>query len=435
MEQPTTNWMGFLKAALGRVKYFYLIKPLTLISNFILIAILARQLGTEQYGIIVLILAVTGVIMTVLEFRSSEATVRYFMRALGDGSRDRARGYLCIGLALDAALAAVLALAAYFSSERIATSFFEDSNLAYAIFIYLSSGAFLFLGGTTSAVLQSQERFLTMNLLDFGHKLFRLGWVAYADLSITTVMTGFAVSNLLYCLALAATALPVAGRLTRHGGFLVEKNMMKEFLSFSVTTFLSSLLKFGQRDFDKLILGIFAAPAVVGVYDIIKRFAGLLPWVTFPFDVAAYPAMIRMYRDQRYADLLGRVLLVSKIAFMASAGVGVVIFLFLPLIADIFRIASNDENRLVLGILLACNAIINTLWFVRPVSNAIGRPRYSVIMNAIMSASVILLLFLLVPDLGLIGAAAANLAAAMIAFIGWAKIYYSVISDWRKQYA
>ena len=117
MEQPTTNWKGFLKAALGRVKYFYLIKPLTLISNFILIAILARQLGTEQYGIIVLILAVTGVIMTVLEFRSSEATVRYFMRALGDGSRDRARGYLCLGVVLDAALAAVLALAAHFFSE------------------------------------------------------------------------------------------------------------------------------------------------------------------------------------------------------------------------------------------------------------------------------------------------------------------------------
>lgn len=435
MEQPTTNLMGFLKAALGRVKYFYLIKPLTLISNFILIAILARQLGTEQYGIIVLILAVTGVIMTVLEFRSSEATVRYFMRALGDGSRDRARGYLCLGVALDAVLAAVLALAAYFSSEGIATAYFEDKNLTYAIFIYLSSGAFLFLSGTSSAVLQSHEQFLTMNLLDFGHKLFRLGWVLFADLSITSVMTGYAISNLLYCLALAAAALPVAVRLTRDGGFLVERAMVKEFLSFSMTTFFSSLFKFGQRDIDKLILGVFVAPAVVGVYDIIKRIAGLLPWVTFPFDVAAYPAMVRFYRDQRYTELHERILLVSRIAFLASVGVGLVIFLLFPLIAGIFGIMATDQYSMVLAALLCSYALTNTLWFVRPVSNAIGRPGYSVIMNAIMSVSLVLLLFMWVPDLGLIGAAGANLAAVLIVFVGWVKIYCSVNAGWRKHYA
>lgn len=432
MEQPTTNWMGFLKAALGRVKYFYLIKPLTLISNFILIAILARQLGTEQYGIIVLILAVTGVIMTVLEFRSSEATVRYFMRALGDGSRDKARGYLCLGVALDVVLAAVLALAAYFSSESIATAYFEDKNLTYAIFIYLSSGAFLFLSGTSSAVLQSREQFLTMNLLDFGHKLFRLGWVLFADLSITSVMTGYAISNLLYCLALAAAALPVVARLTRDSGFLVERAMVKEFLSFSMATFLSSLLKFGQRDIDKLILGIFATPAVIGVYDIIKRIAGLLPWVTFPFEMASYPAIVRLYRDQRYADLHERVLLGSKIALVASAGTGLMIYLFFPFLADIFAILDNEQHRFSLAILLSSYTLSNTMWFVRPVSNAYGRPRYSVIAGAIMSVSFILSLFFLVPRFGIVGASVANLFATVVISITWAKIMASLTAGWRR---
>lgn len=423
---------ALLKRIFHKLKYFYAIKPITIAINFAIVAHLARQLGIEEYGIFVLILSACGLIMTALELRTNEAIGRFFLIAIRENNKDIARGYLLISLGLELVLAIVLvALAALFSSE-ISHFLFSNQNTSKEIFIYLASGAFLFLGGTTSAVLQIQEKFFLINFLDMLHKAFRLVWILLDNISISSVIIGYAVSNIFYWLCLLGFALPSAITQTSNSTTKITIDMVKTFTSFTLTTFTSSFLKLGQRDVDKLILGIFANPSVVGLYDILKRLAGVLPWIVFPVGIAAYPTVIKMYHEGQYNLLHARIVRASTIAFGASIASGIILVLSLPIIENIFNISASIENLILLTSLIIAYVMTNVLWFVRPLTNAIGQPMLSVKMNALMSLLFISLLFALVPEYEIFGVVIAFLLSTMIVFAGWIRIYWRLYSGWRK---
>jgi O-antigen/teichoic acid export membrane protein len=411
---------------------FYLIKPLSILINFITIYIITKKTGMQGYGTVSLIVAITSVIMLMLDFRTNEATVRFYLKYKTLNEFGKAKFCILLGGAIDLTIAIIFGILMCVFSTHISHTIMHDSSVSPLLLIYALGSSVLFIAGTPYAILQSCYRFWMINVTDLFQKIVRLAWIYFfVSGSLDGVVLGYVISNVAYFLLLLFLSLyTIKDDFTREV-LQPSKEIAREFFSFTSRTFFSNFLKAAGRDVDKLILGYFTDAREVGVYDIIKRVAGLLSWLIFPLANVAYPYLVRLFHTRQYGKIKDAINLITVSVVIVSGLVAIFVFAFQGHIYNMFHFSTEESYSLVLGLLLFGNICLNALWWCRVFVNSINEPGISVTMNFLRSLLHIGALIALTKPLSILGASMAMTVSSVMIFFAWAYYYLKKIRIWR----
>ncbi|PSJ36392.1 lipopolysaccharide biosynthesis protein [Allosphingosinicella deserti] len=265
------------------------------------VAIAARALGPEIYGVMVLVLAYGRTVERVLRFESWQPLIRF--AALEEGSGDRARlGRLyAFGLLLDVCTALIAALVAYLGAALLGPLFGLDEANIQLVAIY-SVALCVNVTGVPTAALRMAGRFRLLAYSQLAANIVRIGLAmlcAQQDWGIAAFMiawTGAQVCGSILFIGLGYSALRALGI---PGPFSVRWSGLRSsfpgFLSFAWSTNLSMTMRTLTQEADALIVGALAGPAAASFYYLAKRIGKVAQQVGAQVQAVIYPDVARIW--------------------------------------------------------------------------------------------------------------------------------------------
>jgi len=191
----------------------------------------------------------------------------------------------------------------------------------------------------------------------------------------------------------------------REVRFSTLKGRLKEIIKFLINTNVGSTLGIVVKNIDVMMLGYFRTPVEVGYFKLAKSFVSYLPRLSDPFYVAVYPQLSKLWAEGKRSQIIQ--LLKKVTAIMASIALPVALIMFIFATQIVSLTAGQDFIPAVVAIRIMIVGIVVAvlLFWTHPAYLAMGRADAHVKVNAVSSALLIVLTFLLVPTLGFIGSA------------------------------
>ena len=281
-------------------------------------------------------------------------------------------------------------------------------HTAYVFLLYIPLNLFQLL---LMAILNGLHKFAAFNVLRM------IGYVTTASLLVVYAVLGtltvpFAASA--YGAASLATAAAGAILLarTRPGRLSLDRALTRKLLSFGVKTHTANMSQYLNERLDQLVISVFLNPVKLGLYVVAVTLGAL---TTLIGQSAAYVALPVIARLDPGEDRNAAARFFVGMTLVAATAVTLPILAFTPMIIDVFFGSAfadaADPSRILLlaAIVISMNAVLTA------VVQAVGRPLDAGIAQGAALAGTIGGLAVLLPALGLIGAAVASLLAYGVA--------------------
>lgn len=377
-------------------------------------AIIARLLGADLLGVFVLgWTVVVGVtILTTLGFEFS--LVRFVSKYASSGREQEARSVFLLGSRLTLITSVVGTALVILFREPIAVRVFNEPRLADALlwislaiipfsFMKMISGALRGLKDVKGVTIAFEASHRVLKLAVF-LALFYLGYQLLGIVVATTVST-------------IASAILLVFFLRRRGPYLFgrasERKVAiprKDIVVYSGAMLADSFVAFAMQHSGRLVLGIFLASADVGVYNIAALIGSLITFVLLSFNMIFSPVVSDLFHRDRFDLLLPIFRSVTRWTIIFS----------LPIYAWV--LAAGETTLGVFGTEFirgyGALALLGTGLMIAvstgPVGVALamtGHQKWNVYNAIAMAVIAIGLNFILVPRMGLAGAAIAGAAA------------------------
>jgi O-antigen/teichoic acid export membrane protein len=273
----------------------------TVALSLVTIALAARALGPEQYGILALILTLGQACERLLSFQSWQPLIRYGATLEGPERRDDLRSLYKFGLLLD--LAGSGAAWATASLLLVCGHFlFAIPWLTVSIGLVFMVSLLFNLNGTSTAIFRLENRFRTsarLQVLSAVIRLaasvlaFKLGAGLFGFVLVWTVTQAFqSLLNIIVSLNLLrqrgitrVAQASVAGISTRF----------PKLWQFTWGANVSLTIWASAQQLDTLIVGWLADPAAAGMFQIAKRVSRVVQQVGSQVEAVVYPDLSRMW--------------------------------------------------------------------------------------------------------------------------------------------
>jgi O-antigen/teichoic acid export membrane protein len=378
--------------------------------------ILARMLGPDGYGLVVLAMTVVSTVTQFMDIRTGEGLIKFVGSALARDERDEALTFFTVGLTADFLLMlATFALAAV--AAPIATQVYPESeSLRALVVIYIFTIPFSTLQGSFSSMLNVFKRFNLLAAAQISLGLIQLAVLtALVARGAAAVMWGYVIVSAVSFVVYAALGVVLLarnvglGRVPLRGG--AYRAAWRQFLPFAFQTSVTQSIKALAVNADMLILGALRPPAQVAYYRIATSAASLITMPTSPASTVLYPEMTEAFaRDQidRVRRLVGRYM----IATLGIASAFVVFYVFTAewlvrlLYAGDYADAADFIARLIVivGVGVAVESVFR---WVRPATLARGKPGLTTFYSTAAIVFRVAVLVVLIYTSGALGAALA----------------------------
>jgi O-antigen/teichoic acid export membrane protein len=377
------------------------------------LALTARALGVEQFGVLVLISTYVLVMDRLVNCQSWQALIRYGALAL-EARRDADfKSLLKFGFMLDGAtaiLGTILAIGIAYVVGR-----WQGWDDQYLLMTFAYSATILFhISGTPAAILRLFDRF----------RRVALHHVIAAAIKLLAVAVVFALNGGLWAFLIAWIASDMLGHLVllyfakaelaRRQIVSISKSRARSapsnfpgLWSFLWTTNLHSSVKLGLREVDILVVGAVLGAPGVGLYKVVKTVGATLGKLTDPLYQAVYPDIARAVGvgDLRSVSSL----VFSPMRWVALAGIsGLLGFAVVgePLIGAVFGPDYRATFHPALVFLVGTFFAMLTFGF-HPAMLAFGKAQLSLSILIFSTIVYLLLLYGLTVAVGLVGSAVA----------------------------
>lgn len=383
-------------------------------------ALTARALGPADYGVLVLAQAYSRGVARLLSSRSWQAIIRYGALAHAERRADELGMLLKFGLILDLGVA-VLAWAVAVAGVLVAnawTGWIGDRAgfvIAYCTVLLVNAS------GTPTAVLRLSGRFRLVAVGNAVNSLtglvlsaigvamgFGLVWfgVVWAGLQVLAAVTTWVLA-LIDLRALGVRGLwsaPVRGLRQRF----------PDLWSYAGTTNLTATLRNTMVEFDTLLVAALTDAGAAGLYQIARRMARFVHMAGANAQTVIYPDIARARARGDRALILSRV----QTSETLLAGFGIAAFLaFLPLAEPLLRWSAGPafvSAAPLLQVQMAAVAAALTGIALRSALNAMGYQRQVLRITVVATTLFFVLVLILVPRIGPMGANIAHLVSALV---------------------
>lgn len=374
------------------------------------LALTARALGVEEFGILVLITTYVLIVDKLINFQSWQALIKYGAEALEKNKQEDFKVLLKFGFVLDTGTAILGAIVAA-SLAGVVGDWLGWNNEQILMAVAYSATVLFHINGTPIAILRLFNKFKKTAVQQVYASLFKLIGVSVAysfGAGLWAFLLIWALTDVLGKLLLIIYA---ARELVCQEvkGVLVAslKGLSSRFYGvwgFVITTNLNSSIRMTSRELDIMIVAAILGPAASGLYKIAKQFTSVIQKTINPMYQAVYPELAKLYSSGQIKRFINFSLKSSLLAgFIAM----VLWLVFLVLADQIINWTVGSEYLDAKGVMLwyMLAAVIAAVAFpLQPAMLSMGRPHMTFWVHIASTAIYFAVLFPMLKGFGLVGA-------------------------------
>lgn len=407
---------GLLRRLLTNASYLLGSRVLRDGMGLVALAVAARVLGPDAFGVLVLVQAYVMTLDWLVNFQSWQALVKYGADLDGPSEGGAMKGLLRVALALDGC-SALLGAAIGVAAAGLVGAWLGWSEGTITSARLYSLVIALNLSGTATGLLRLADRFGLLAVQGVVAATIKLMGVLYA-VANDLPLEGFIYVWMLTDAAGYLAMLGCAGWVYRARGYsrlraddprvVLERH--RGIVRFFLTTNWHSTVRMASKEADVLIIGAVLGSGSVGLFKVVKQMASIVARLGDPLYQAVYPELARLWSADRREEF--RQLLVRSVWIGAApAAAGWLLFLAFgrPAIGLILGEEYVGAYGVTLVYLLAVGISVATFAF-HPSMLSMGRPGES--FRILLGATVLYfgLLWPLIAWQGLAGVAWAYVA-------------------------
>lgn len=374
--------------------------------------LLVRTLNKEEYGVWMLYISISTLLVTAREGFLKKPLIRYIHKLDGVQQKMLQRSAFILNI-LFSLVSGGLLLA---FSETI-SRMWEAPGLVPLFYIYFITNLFLAAFSHYNNVQEANFHFkgpLVGNALKSGVLFACIAYFFFADTQVNVVMLG-------YC-DLAATALAALGsyltsRELFEFKFGVDKVWAKKLFGYGKYTLGTNLSGMVLRNTDTWMLGIYISPVAVAVYNVAIRVANLFEVPTMAMASMLFPQAVKKAQEEGDGALkeLYEKSVTAILILVAPMAVLVIIFsdqVIWLLAGDNYKEAGDIlKITMLYGLIIPFNKQMGVLL------DAIGKAKLNMLFVLRNAAINVALNAVFIPYFGVIGAAYATLCSFVIIMI------------------
>jgi O-antigen/teichoic acid export membrane protein len=379
------------------------VQILTSLSTFFLLPIITKTLGTYDYGLwaqinitvsLISPLALMGLSMSFVRFLSSETEKKKIREAVYS---------ILFFVAVSGFLAS---LVLYMFAEPLATFGFKEPEAAY----FIQAGSLLILVNVIESislfyfrVFRQIEKFSYFTLFEtFGKLLFILIFLKLGFGLLGVIAATLIVQGLVFLVSLVTIASQI--------GFVIPRfTYIREYLQFSLPLTPNSLIRWITESSDRYMVTYFLGLCSVGVYSAACSIGNLIQLFVSPLQLILLPELSKLFDENKMDEV--------KIYMSHSLR-----YFLIVAIPSVFGLSALAKP--LLGVLTTQDFVSG--WFVIPIIAFAGllagvfqifvntmflikETKPATYINIIAAVSNVLINLILIPSVGIIGAAISTL--------------------------
>lgn len=380
-----------------------IVQILTNLSNFLLIPIITKSLGTYDYGLwaqinisvsLISPLALMGLSMGLIRFLSSETDKEIIKEAV----------YSILFFVTVSGLLASLSL--YILANPLATYGFKDPSAAY----FIKAGSLLILVNVIEPVslyyfrvFRQITKFSYFTLFEaLGKLLFILVLIKIGYGLLGVILATLLVQGIIILIAVLI--------IIKQIGFVIPRfTYLREYLHFSLPLTPNTLVRWVTESSDRYLVTYFLGLNSVGIYSAACSFGNLIQLFVNPLQLILFPELSKLFDENKIDELtiymsysLRYFLIISIPAvFGLSAFAKPLLGIFTTenFVSGWFVIPIIAFSGLLAGI---AQIFVNTLLIVK-------KTKVPTYINFAVAVLNVLINFLLIPRIGIVGAALSTL--------------------------
>jgi O-antigen/teichoic acid export membrane protein len=309
--------MEFIKT-IKNSKVIYFVTASHSLLGLLITALLFKYFGSNEYGLFVLVVTISGFLVDVVSARTNEAVTFYLRR-----KEDSVSNIITMGVLFDAVvvvlfgvlIAFVLFLLPYYS----ATSQIDQ----YSVLYFSIYQGVLIAFGTTQGYYLSKERYDLIVKYHMGSTIVRfisiILFVFEGRSSHLDIAQAYAISSLVYLFPILKVIFLIDLKSK------IKKEFSIEFVRYSLKVFLSTFLKSGNKRVDNFLVGIVMGPSLLALYDVFKKISMPVSFFLNPLSSIFLPKFVDSFKGGEankvravVSDAFKFITKVQLIFFMAS---------------------------------------------------------------------------------------------------------------------
>lgn len=391
---------------------------LMLLFGFIGRIMIARY-GTESgYGVFCLALTILNILVGIATLGLRDGATRYIAYFRGNNDLERVQGTVFASILFTSLAGISLSLALFFAADIISTGIFHNPELAYPLRIFAIAVPFLTLIGLFASIFLGFDRVDVRAYFQdiLRSALFPLLLVVILLLSLpfTKVFPAYLGSVILCFIGLVIYAIkrpPLSVKFAiRPGINLVGKKL----LFFSLPLLGATMLLMIITWTDTLMLGYFKTSEVVGLYNAAYPLAQFINTPIVAMNLLYFPITSKLYAQNLMPELRRNYKVLTKWSCSFILPLSLALFLYPEGVLNLFFGVAYAQANQALRILSLGFFVHSLLGLSNTTLIALGKSRFT--MWAVLAAAVINigLNVVLIPSMGLTGAAIASLVSLTI---------------------
>jgi O-antigen/teichoic acid export membrane protein len=380
--------------------------------SFLLLPLYSNLLSTSSFGDYSLLMSVYAVALVIYQFGMFGALNKFFIEEKSEQKKKLIFSSILNSIFIISILVTGILWA---SSSEISKLVFGTSEFSKLLVLLLFSILFETLCSYIFYLLKTME--LAKKAVTYSaagailNLLLNIIFVYYLKLGVPGIIyaqliSGFILFVLLFNLMKANYV------------FRIDKVILKTVLRFSIPLIFANLLTAGNNVADRFILNILSGKEVVGIYSFSYRIAMIMNIFVVSFTSAWSPHSLNLYYANDYKETFGKTL--NKLVAL-SCLLLLVVSLFVPYLFDFYLFGftffnSSYKAGIIIIPLVMTGYIFNGISSFYSVYPSVSNKTYHILISDLGAFIInVGLNILLIPKLGMLGAAFATLTGFVFA--------------------
>jgi O-antigen/teichoic acid export membrane protein len=390
----------------------------------------ARYVTQSEYGIYSLAFMLLNVFVTISILGLATGTPRQIAFYRGKEDESKVRAIVLSSVEIAAISGIFFSIVLFLTSSLISIKLFHSPELATPLRVFCIAIPFFTLIQIFTSIFGGFERaepnVYFYQILRNASFPFLLLVVISLNLPFEGVIWAFVASLVLTFAAFTVYTIKKPPIVLRGEKSTSISPVIKDLLLFSLPFLGISIFYTGTTWLDTLMLGYFMLPDDVGLYNAAQPFASLLPMVLTAATFLYLPIVSQLYAKNQFENIKRSYAVLTKWIFMAALPIFLIFVLFPEATLNILfgsRYIAAAPALQILSLGFFIQTILGTSSYTLAAMGHVRFVMWSVLISFIADVA---LNIMLIPPLGIVGAAIATASARALTFILLSARLYSL---------
>lgn len=404
--------MSYVKRALKGFMLVFVINIIAAFLGYLIRIVLARNLSVAEYGLFFSVSTLISFLGVFVGLGTGEALVRYIPEFLVKKKHDKIKNATIIALLVTFATLIILGVLLFAFSDFLAKHYFKNALAAPVLLLFIVLMFFLNFKNILRCFYQAFQNM----------KLYALMYLAENLLLLVLLLCFFAFKKNIFSAAYAHIAayfivlfvfsffVPKVFDFFKHR-ISLEKSLLKKLFKFGIPVLASSIGGIIIIYTDTLVLTFFRSLEEVGIYNVVVPTAMILQFFATSVAIVIFPMVAELWAKKRKDYLALGLKMLYQYSFVVIIPAAL---LFLSFSEIVLRLLFGEQyvaGAVIMQILLIAIIFLGLHTITSTILSGIGKP---IISTKILFQGALInfvLNLLLIPKLGMLGAALTSLIA------------------------